>query len=30
MPKLDINLVANIVVAWVVIQIIGKIVGLLG
>ena len=30
MPKLDFNLIANIVAAWVVIQIIGKIVGLVG
>jgi hypothetical protein len=30
MPKLDLNLIANIVAAWVVIQIIGKIVGLIG
>jgi len=27
MPKLDVNLITNIVVAWIVIEVIGKIVG---
>ena len=29
MPKLDVSLIANIVVAWIVIEVIGKIVGAL-
>jgi len=29
MPKLDVNLITNIVVAWIVIEVIGKIVGAL-
>jgi len=29
MPKLDVSLIANIVAAWIVIEVIGKIVGAL-